>query len=152
MSLNNNSPLKIPPYPRLISSSNPEKDDWNYIEQLTNIEFALDLLKERVKRNFYGFGEYIERIDRKKVLHCCENASGLRGIEFHEILDFSNVEMNAKEIVSLTKQTIELYRSSKQTSLYSKPITLYYSYAKLGRVLFLSTYKSKSSEMFSYIF
>ena len=103
----------------------------------------LYLLKDRVKRNFYGFGDYIERIKRRKVLHCCESASGLKGIEFHEILDFSNVKKNAMEIVSLTKQAIELYKSSKQTSLYSKPITLYYSYAKLGRVLFLSTYKSK---------
>lgn len=145
-SINNyRGPVKIPPYTRLISSSNPEEDVWNYIEQLTNIEFVLDLLKERVKRNFYGFGEFIERIDKKKVLHCCENASGLRGIEFHETLDFGYVEMNAKEIVSLTKQAIELCRSSKQTSLYSKPITLYYSYAKLGRVLFLSTYKSKQA-------
>ena len=116
MSSDNNTPepVTIPPYPRLISSSNPEEEVWNYIGQLTNIEFVLDILKERVKGHFYGFRDYIERIGSKKVIHCCENASGLKGIEFHEILDLSNVKRNAKEIVSLTKQAIELYRSSKQ--------------------------------------
>lgn len=109
------------------------------------MEFTSYLLEDRVKTDFYGFGDYIERINRKKRLHCCENASGLKDIEFPEILDQQNVRRNAKEIVLLTKQAVELYRSSKQASLYSKPITLYYSYAKLGRVLFLGAYKSKQA-------
>lgn len=134
--------LRFPQTPHILSS-NPEGEVWNYIEQLTNIEFTLDILKDRVKSDFYGFKNYVERIDRKKIQHCCENASGLKGIEFHEILDLNNVQSNANEIVLLSKQAVELYRSSKQSSLYSKPITLYYSYAKLGRVLFLSTYKSR---------
>lgn len=136
MSLDNNSHEsgQIPPLPTLIPSSNPEEEVWNYIEKLTHIDYTLELLRDRVNNDFFGFGRYIERINMKKA--------GLSRVEFHQNLDLANVKKNANEIVSLIKQATELYRSSKQASLFSKPITLYYSYAKLGRVLFLSTYKS----------
>lgn len=67
-------------------------------------------------------------------------------IEMHEKLTkFDDLHRIATEIVSLAKQAIELYKSSKQASLFSRPITLYYSYAKLARILYLSTYKSKQT-------
>jgi hypothetical protein len=67
-----------------------------------------------------------------------------RGVEIHEKLEKSDsLEQNINEMVQLSRQAIELYRSSKQVSLYSKPIILYYSFAKLARILFLSTYQTK---------
>ncbi|MGA9154506.1 MAG: hypothetical protein WBZ36_28305 [Candidatus Nitrosopolaris sp.] len=41
----------------------------------------------------------------------------------------------------LVRQAIELYKSSQLASIYARPIVLYYSYTKLARILFLSTYK-----------
>jgi hypothetical protein len=62
----------------------------------------------------------------------------------HEVLsDNGDIEPNAREITLLARQAIELYRASQVASIYAIPITLYYSYTKLARILFLSTYKSE---------
>jgi hypothetical protein len=56
-----------------------------------------------------------------------------------------DINRNTKEITLLARQAIELYRASQQVSIYAKPILLYYSYTKLARILFLSTYKSETA-------
>src|SRR5215212_4191162 len=52
---------------------------------------------------------------------------------------------NAKEIVHMTRQAIELYKASQTVSLYAKPVLLYYSYTRLARVLFLATYEQNTT-------
>lgn len=64
----------------------------------------------------------------------------------HQTLaDDGDITRNAKEITLLLIQAIELYRASLVTSIYARPITLYYSYTKLARIFFLSTYKSEKT-------
>ena len=133
-----NKVSRLPPQPRLIPSSNPEEEVW------ICSDYVLNLLKERIDKKFYGFEEFIDKLDRIKSTYA--DVTNPEGPELLQKLEKSdNLDMNVKEIVTLTKQSIELYRSSKQVSFYSKPIILYYSYAKLARVLFLSTYKSKKA-------
>jgi hypothetical protein len=104
------------------------------MDLLSSYHYVLRLLKDRVKANFFGFGEYIDRLHRTRLIYCSENYMHKGQIEIHEKLtEFDDLHRNATEIVSLTKQAIELYKSSKRASLYSRPIILYYSYAKLAR-------------------
>ncbi|MGH9926414.1 MAG: YaaC family protein [Nitrososphaera sp.] len=137
---------RICPQPLLINSSNPEEEVWHHIDLLSSHHYTLRLLEDRVKGNFFGFGEYIDRLHRTKLIYCSDNYMGKEQIEIYEKLtEHDDLHRNTTEIVSLTKQAIELYKSSKQASMYSRPITLYYSYAKLARILYLSTYKSKQA-------
>jgi hypothetical protein len=138
---------RICPHPVLINSSNPEEEVWNHIDLLSSYYYTLNLLKSRVNGNFFGFGEHIDRLHKAKLIYCSDNDVSQEQIEMHEkLIKPNDLHNNATEIVSLTKQAIELNKSSKQASLYSRPITLYYSYAKLARILYLSTYKSKQAK------
>ncbi len=76
----------------------------------------MNLLKDRIDSDFFRFGQQIDGLNKRKLIHCSETSPG--DIEFHEKLELSdNLKTNTREIVALTKQAIELYRSSKQESL-----------------------------------
>ena len=148
----------------------PENEIWHYISKLSGYNYVHDLLKVRVKGDFFGLDidglskikqEYKEKLRRElkeqkeetsqpKVTNINnkqqEEEENNTDIEIHEPLsDNKDIESNAKEIVHTIKQAIEIYRVSQIVS-YAKPILLYYSYARLARVLYLSTYKKDESE------
>jgi YaaC-like Protein len=58
----------------------------------------------------------------------------------------NNIEHNVAEITLLSRQAIELYKASQVVNIYAKPFLLYYSYLKLARVLFLSTFESEEAK------
>jgi hypothetical protein len=163
----------IPKQPEIVHTYHAEDEIWHYISKLSGNNYVCNLLKDRVKNNFFGLDidqlnktkkEYIkkskielrkqkeEKIDQPKVTNNNDNEQqeeeeGNIDIEIHEPLSYSqDIDSNANEIVHTVKQAIEIYTASQTSSLYAKPILLYYSYARLARVLYLSTYKKSASE------
>jgi hypothetical protein len=157
--------------PVIVHTYHPEDEIWHYISKLSGYNYVYNLLRDRVKNGFFGFDidqltktkkEYIEKlkmeskrlkeekIGQPKVTNYNdqqEEKEDSIDIEIHEPLSSSqDLESNAKEIVHTVKQAIEIYKASQTVSLYAKPILLYYSYARLARVLYLSTYKKDESE------
>jgi hypothetical protein len=156
----------------IVHTYHPEGEIWHYISKLSGYNYVFNLLKDRVKNDFFGLDidlltktkkDYIEKIrrdlrkqkeeektDRPKVNK--DNDKQLEeedniDVEIHEPLCRSEeIDKNAREIIHTIKQAIEIYRASQTVSLYAKPILLYYSYARLARVLYLSTYKKDESE------
>jgi hypothetical protein len=118
---------------------------WHYIDKLTSFNHVCSLLRKRVEERFFGFGHYIDKLNDAKLAYNAANDEGNR-VEIHQILSGNDdIRDNAEEITLLARQAIELYRSSQTASIYAGPIILYYSFAKLGRILFLSVYKSKKA-------
>jgi hypothetical protein len=131
-----NESYNLCPQPNLIPTDKPEDEVWHHIEQLTSLSYVHSLLKDRLDTNFYDFGAHIPTLKRRKQEYN-------KPEDTYKILSTDcNLEHNANEITLLTKQSIELYRASQIVSIYVRPILLYYSYVKLARVLFLSTYQS----------
>lgn len=62
---------------------------------------------------------------------------------YNPITAKSDLNKNILEITIASKQAIEILEASKNVSLNSKPVLLYYSYIRLARILFLSTYNVK---------
>jgi len=91
------------------------------------------------KNNVYSID--IERINKIK--------SG-KQVEVYEQLADSNrqsLDPNISEIVTDAKQAVEIYRASKNVSIISKPILIYYSFIMLARIMFLCTYKKNYSKL-----
>jgi hypothetical protein len=132
--------------PLMIPTASPE-EVWRYINRLTSFDYVYGLLKERLDNNFFGFGKHISELTKAKLIYNTEHSSNeADNIEIHHVLaEKGGIKSNAKEITLLSRQAIELYQSSQAASIYSRPITLYYSYTKLARVLFLATYKSEET-------
>jgi hypothetical protein len=150
-----------PDEPVIIHTFHPEDEIWHYISKLAVLDYVRELLKDRVKNNFFGLDivqlirtkeDYNEKL-KAKTKEPKENSDDGRKekeadiIEIHQPLsDAQDIHNNAVEIVHTTKQAIEIYRASQSVSLYAKPILLYYSYTRLARVLYLSTYKQNKSQ------
>lgn len=132
--------------PRMIPTSNPEEEVWRHINKLTSFDYVSGLLKERLDSNFFGFGLHISDLTKAKMIYNTEySGNELNNIEIHQMLDDGDIKLNAKEITLLSRQAIELYQSSQAASIYARPITLYYAYTKLARILFLATYKTEET-------
>ena len=138
--------MKIYPYASPIHSADPN-EVWNYIDRLTSLNYVDEVLRARIEKGFFGFKDKIDRLTTAKLIYNTENPSTEgKGVEIHQILTSDNdIQGNAREITLLARQAIELYRSSQTVSIYARPIILYYSYAKLARILFLSVYKSEEA-------
>src|SRR5918996_4452322 len=151
----------------IVHTFNPEDEIWHYISRLSGYNYVRGILEDRVKGDFYGLditqlnktkNAYMEKLREQKEeietgQHNVANSNtkledeNSLGIEIHEPLsDTQDIKNNANEIVHTIKQAIELYRASQTVSLYAKPILLYYSYTRLARVLYLSTYKQDRHE------
>src|SRR5438270_364258 len=137
--------MRLCPHPSQIPS-NDSDEVWHEISKLTSPENVHRMLKERIDKDFFGFGQYIDKLIRAKLVYNCENPSiGEDIIEIPERLSEDiDINLNTREVRLLAKQAFELYRSSQSqsVSMYVRPIALYYSYTKLARMLFLCTYKS----------
>lgn len=134
----------IHPYASPIPSVDPD-EVWHYIAKLTSFNHVCFLLRDRVGDRFFSFGDNIDKLNNAKLAHNARSDEGNR-VEIHQTLSEDNdIRHNAEEITLLARQAIELYRSSQTASIYARPIILYYSFAKLGRILFLSVYKSKAT-------
>jgi hypothetical protein len=81
---------RICPRPLLINSSNPEEEVWHHIDLLSSYYYTLNLLKSRVKENFFGFGEHIDNLYRTKLLYYSDNDMRQGQIEMHEKLTTPN--------------------------------------------------------------
>ena len=144
-----------PDEPIIIHTFHPEDEIWHYISKLSGVDYVRELLKDRIRNYFFGLNidqlirtkEDFKEKFRANTNEPEENCDGKKEeevaiVEIHQPLsDAQDILNNAAEIVHTTKQAIEIYRASRTVSLYAKPILLYYSYTRLARVLYLSTYK-----------
>jgi hypothetical protein len=137
--------LYVPPMPTIIHTVIPEEEIWHCINELTDYHHVNYLLNYRLNKSscFSRFREHFDSLVKLKDKYNRENKGNRGKTKIHQLLsDKKEIESNAEEIIILVKQAIELYKSSQNSSIYAKPLLLYYSYAKLQRILFLSTYKS----------
>ena len=136
----------ICPQPIPIYTDRPEEEVWKYVDKLTSLNYVEELLRYRTDSDYFRcFGQHVEELIRKKLIFL-DNEWNIKeqNVIMHNILsDNKDIKNNAREIVILIRQAIELYHASKATSIYARPILLYYSFSKLARVLFLATYRSE---------
>jgi hypothetical protein len=114
-----------------VITNNPEKETWYYASKLASLHYVERLLKQRIDNKFFELD--IPALMNIKHAH--------DGVEIYQPIEEKDVTTNAEEIVQTVRQAIEFYRASQSISLYTKPILLYYCYLRLGRILFLATYK-----------
>lgn len=127
---------KVAPFQDVIYTDNPEREAWNYIGLLTSLDYVRHMIKSRIENDFHGMDYH--SISRLKA--------GVQGIQHYSLISNNReTETNANEIVLLTRQAIEFYKGSKFITSHVRPILLYYSFTRLARVLFLSTYSQDRS-------
>jgi YaaC-like protein len=122
---------------KTVLTNNPENEIWFYIGKLTSFRYVCNLLKDRVENAFFGFDTY-------SLMNAKKNFAD---VELYQEITFGDINTNAEEITQTTRQAIEFYKASQMVSLYTKPILLYYCYLRLGRILFLATYKRNFSKL-----
>jgi YaaC-like protein len=136
--------FRVCPHPSVIHTDRPEAEAWNQIYQLTSLSGVFGLLDSRLRSDFFAeLRQNIEHLNRRKCEFNSSQSNQNQGVEVYEILSptSNNLSRNAEEITVLAKQAIEFYKASQQVTLLTKPILLYYSYARLARILYLSTYE-----------
>ncbi|MGC1132947.1 MAG: YaaC family protein [Nitrososphaeraceae archaeon] len=127
---------KIAPFQDVIYTDNPEREAWHYISQLTSLDYVRHMIKNRIENDFHG----LDSLSIGKL------KAGVQGIQHCSLISKDKeVETNANEIILLIRQAIEFYKGSKFITPDVKPILLYYSFTRLARVLFLSTYSQDRS-------
>lgn len=137
---------RLCPHPTVIPTDRPEAEAWNQIDQLTSLSYVHRMLNDRLASDLFGkLRQHIEtQLNRRKqdFNQNINNPNEL--LDIHEILSPTsrNKNRNATEITLLARQAIEFYKASQLVTLYAKPVLLYYSYIRLARILFLSTYTS----------
>jgi hypothetical protein len=114
-----------------VHTYNPEDEIWHYIAKLTSKSYVQKVLRRRIEHEFFGLN-FDEINGLKNNIQSVERYIPLKSAD--------DLTENILEISIAAKQAIEIYEASKNVSLNSKPILLYYSYIRLGRILFLSTY------------
>ncbi|NOJ28584.1 MAG: hypothetical protein DA328_00255 [Nitrososphaeraceae archaeon] len=128
---------------KIINTYQREADIWNFIDRLTSFSYVYNLLNERIKENFFDID--ISKTNKLKKefmnLNKTEGKNDKNLPEIHERLTSNNLVTNAEEIVLLAKQAIDFFNTSKIVSLITKPILLYNCYARLLKILFLSTFR-----------
>lgn len=129
---------------KIIHTYRREDEIWDFIGRLTRFSYVYNLLNQRIKENFFDIEisncirlkkDYIN-MNRKDVL----NDKKLP--EIHERLASNNLVTNAEEIILLARQAIEFFNATKNVSLITKPVLLYYSYSRLLKILFLATFRN----------
>jgi hypothetical protein len=82
--------MRLCPHPSPIHSVDPD-EVWHYINKLTSFDHTTTILKRRVNEDFFGFGQYINKIIRAKLIYNSENLSSREGgcclIRYHILCD-----------------------------------------------------------------
>jgi hypothetical protein len=98
------SVAEIHPYASPIPSVDPD-EVWHYIAKLISFNYVCFLLRERVGKRFFGFGENIDKLNNAKLEY---NAASdeVNRVEIHQTLsEDDDIRHNAEEITLLVPKT-----------------------------------------------
>jgi hypothetical protein len=128
----------------VINTNNPEQEIWNYLYGFESEHFVKTFVNYRIKQNFYN-------IDLKNTMNQKIQHNAKYGNQYEILKPLENISDNiVLEITNNAKQARAFFFASKQLSLLSKPILLFYAFEKLANLLMLSTFQVNEESQFSH--
>jgi len=131
----------------IVKTNDIEKEIWNFISSFESEYFVKCFAKDCISKKFHGLDYNL--LNSMKNSHN-ENIPNEK-VEILTPLQLSDINDElVAEISNNAKQARDFYTASKQLTLLSKPILLFYSFEKLANVLILLTYKINKSSRYSH--